>query len=340
MYRTFQSNDVVCNEGDKGEFLYLIVQGTVMEMENQLDNVVPIFLTKQKSKKSMRISGLDASSSKLLLHPPILFSEGHCFGEVAVITNTFHKFTIRAAESTILLCLPQQCLQEIFDRDRSRICELNIRMKRESVELEHLIGFPTGYNLVLRFAESEMASESLQFWWAAERFNEMMQCLKTDFDKMCNSFYSRHSSSDGNEVTLAKTINTMSLRKQRDETSGIIEMKLRELYDVANSIIKEFIVHGAEKQINIPGSMREEIEKSIEEWLEEINGEMNLNIAGIILAIAADLFQKSKKEVYELLKKDTYLRFKATNQFKEFVTSMKPYNRQRALSNLIGSSAL
>ena len=130
-----------------------------------------------------------------------------------------------------------------------------------------------------------------------------------------------------------------------------IEMNLKELHDVCRSILDKFVVDGAPLQVNLPGKMRIEVETLYREWVfgntnnsNNINNKTNQPPELIIdhsdsfkyiqsiedifdsasFVKVKDIFKRSKKEVYDLLKKDTYARLKLTTQFQEFIASVIP----------------
>ena len=75
---------------------------------------------------------------------------------------------------------------------------------------------------------------------------------------------------------------------------------------MANEIYHTYIKEGAEKQVNLPCSIRSEIEKTLKTSSEEEKIEINHN-----------LFDKAQNEIYQLMVRDNYVRFKRAPDFKE-----------------------
>lgn len=70
---------------------------------------------------------------------------------------------------------------------------------------------------------------------------------------------------------------------------------------VANNIFELFCKEGAIYQVNLPFSMRSSIEKSISQSV-----------------VNRDMFDESMHEIYKLMVRDNYARFKQTSEFREF----------------------
>ena len=79
--------------------------------------------------------------------------------------------------------------------------------------------------------------------------------------------------------------------------------------DNATRLYTDYISEKATLQVNIPGKMRQEILK-------------NLEAATASGGFPTSLFEPAEKEIYKLMVRDNYARFKKSPQFKEFFSSL------------------
>jgi len=146
---------------------------------------------------------------------------------------------------------------------------------------------------------------------------------------------------DADEVPpKVKTVSSSKFRKQNIAAQRAtpnpmqFESQLFEIHDVCKAIVEKFIAEGAPCQINIAYKMRIETENVFRDWsfvINEIRDKLSVERESVALeelevsyAKAKAIFEKPKKEVYELMQKDTYSRLKLTKEFKEFLEEMKP----------------
>ncbi|GMH84508.1 hypothetical protein TrST_g1302 [Triparma strigata] len=94
-----------------------------------------------------------------------------------------------------------------------------------------------------------------------------------------------------------------SVQEFRDLYDSLFEDEQEEAADDINElgmlIYQDFLVEGAKKEVNIPGKLR----KSIEATMKGISTEEKQ-------LIPADIFNKAQHEVYQLMNRDTFERFK------------------------------
>jgi hypothetical protein len=114
------------------------------------------------------------------------------------------------------------------------------------------------------------------------------------------------------------------------------------LVDHGHHVIDKFILPSAVECVNIPGKMRTATIENFSQWAQRVHKLMerastatqsHMDVSFVseeqeLLTIAADLFTASKKEIYQLLKKDSYVRFRATKPFADFIDGMTPYSKQ------------
>lgn len=150
-----------------------------------------------------------------------------------------------------------------------------------------------------------------------------------------------------------KVISSAKIRKQsiaaQRATSNPrqVESQLFEIHDVCKAIIEKFIAEGSPHQVNIAYKMRIETEAFFKEWSAAITDiRQKLSVAKESVEVdeleesyakAKAIFEKPKKEVYELMQKDTYSRLKHTKEFMEFLEEMKPIaTRERPSQSTFG----
>ena len=114
----------------------------------------------------------------------------------------------------------------------------------------------------------------------------------------------------------------------------------RGLLDFAQKIVSSHILENSPESVNIPGLMRTETMQKYSQWTEEVQrlliasekGKDSLSAVSDVearqLAAAKALFVAPKREIYNLLKKDSYMRFKGTIEFSDFITSFEPFSKQ------------
>jgi hypothetical protein len=80
--------------------------------------------------------------------------------------------------------------------------------------------------------------------------------------------------------------------------------------DVSNAAAKDlydkYISESAELQVNVPGKMRKQVNKLVA-------GEA---------AVGADIFEGCQTEIYKLMVRDNFARFKKTPEFKDFFENL------------------
>jgi hypothetical protein len=138
---------------------------------------------------------------------------------------------------------------------------MKIKMHGEDVDLEYLLSHPRGYQLFVDFLEKEHSSENIQFWHAADRFDEMHKRIWREYQQMESE---NKPSTDDNSATSAqqqrpseiKRIgSTASVRRGRRGSNPAIhtwkclENNIKELHDVCASIIEKYVVDGAMQQV-------------------------------------------------------------------------------------------
>lgn len=79
----------------------------------------------------------------------------------------------------------------------------------------------------------------------------------------------------------------------------------------AMALYTNYLAESAETQVNIPGKMRSEIKKALDEG-----------------GFDRTVFDRADMEIYKLMVRDNYARFKKSTEFKEFFVSLGIYINQ------------
>ena len=98
---------------------------------------------------------------------------GRYFGEVSLVTAAARSSTVITTSRTVLLSIDDKTFRSVLDRNTDHVAEMNIRLAGENVELIHILRHSAGYNAFMEFLEQEHSSESLLFWRAVDRYEEL-----------------------------------------------------------------------------------------------------------------------------------------------------------------------
>jgi hypothetical protein len=84
-------------------------------------------------------------------------------------------------EPTMLLALSKRVLDQIYNNNKAKLCEIRIRLMGADVTLNHVIDHPRGAELFLHYLVKEHAGENLQFYCAVDKFDSMCRDLKKQY---------------------------------------------------------------------------------------------------------------------------------------------------------------
>ncbi len=189
---------------------------------------------------------------------------GSYFGEMALGCDTPRSATVTVSgKKTILLSVDKESFLAIFASSKNALAEFTLRLLRKSAELKHVLDHTFGRSMFKNYLRRNFAEESIDLWIAANEY-------KSKFTNSDNG----SSDSDHNKEDLEK---------------------------IAKDIFATYINEDADKQANLPHSIRAPLEKSIEEG-----------------HIVEELFDPAINEIYNLMVRDNYARFKKAPDFIEF----------------------
>lgn len=81
----------------------------------------------------------------------------------------------------MVLALSKRVLDQIYNNNKAKLCEIRIRLMGTEVTLNHVIDHPRGADLFLQYLEKEHAAENLQFYCAVDKFDAMCRELKKQY---------------------------------------------------------------------------------------------------------------------------------------------------------------
>ena len=131
----------------------------------------------------------------------------------------------------------------------------------------------------------------------------------------------------------------------------VLDVGFAQLRDVVQDMMDQYVLEGSPNQVNLPGKMRVQLEKDVFSWLGTVrhlglgtreteweNGKegkegdngliegrrMSIGSTQKELVIPKEMFAKAKTECYMIMRKDTYARWRITDQFSDFFDNLKP----------------
>jgi hypothetical protein len=134
-----------------------------------------------------------------------------------------------------------------------------------------------------------------------------------------------------------------------NESILVIPLTPPRLRDVVQDMMDQYVVEGSRNQVNLPGKMRVQLEKDLFSWLgtvrhlglavretgweNEKEGKEgdNGHLEGRRMSegtgqkeIVKEMFSKAKTECYMIKRKDTFARWRTTDQFSNFFDNLQP----------------
>lgn len=199
-------------------------------------------------------------------------------------------------------------------------CEEKIREGGTAVAMEYVLMHPDAYKSFCGFLKIEMSAENIQFWHAVAQFEELCTVM-SGLDKSAKDGGSRsespsYSPSKARRGSVqSSSIQRMSSTISRDSTIRMQANAMSKVKDMACLIMAQYVSEGAVEQVNIPGPMRKETEASYKAWLESLRGSEEFD--------PLTIFAKAKREVFTLMKKDSFPRWKDTPEFLQLVEKLR-----------------
>ncbi len=258
-----EDGEVIFHEGDVGDRFYIIVNGSVRVDSSDMNT------KKEQLNASGDLEGKDNAEptpsrrDSNLKRSEHLYA-GSYFGEMALASDTPRSATVTVSgKKTILLSVDKESFLAIFASSKNALAEFTLRLLRKSAELKHVLDHTFGRSMFKNYMKRNFAEESIDLWIAANEY-------KNKFKRFNNG----SSDSDRSKEDLGK---------------------------MAKDIFDTFCNEDAERQANLPHTIRAPLEKSIQEG-----------------HIVEELFDPTINEIYNLMVRDNYARFKKAPDFQEF----------------------
>lgn len=243
-----------------------------------------------------------------------VFAGNVAFGEVCLIApvpSRYYGYSDSSAESVVLLNIPSHVFDEyVFQPELELDAQEQINAAGNDVDLVHVLRSSVGYKMFSEYLRNEMAVEGTHFWKGVDRYSSLLN--KIDLKDSATSV------GDFDDFLFSKCI------------------ELQSVCDVAFSLITHYINEGSSYQVNIPHTLRKQINKLFEEAVVACDSIMSaaqmmgpLSSASEIdvffskysntIQLFGNLFSKAKQEVYLLLREDSFKRWRKTTGFSAFI---------------------
>lgn len=82
----------------------------------------------------------------------------------------------------MVLCISKHVLEQIYNNNKTKLCEIRIRLLGGDVGLHHVIDHPRGSVLFQTYLDKELAGESLRFYCAVDRYDSMCRDLRKQYN--------------------------------------------------------------------------------------------------------------------------------------------------------------
>jgi CRP-like cAMP-binding protein len=226
---------------------------------------------------------------------------GQYFGEIALVMDTPRKATVTCLEGTVLLSINKQTFNKFFDGNPRALAEIQLRLLGERAELHSVLANPQSLSIFKEFLKAEHSEENIVFWEIA-----------VDFEKKF-----KKSDSDMNAVLEQESNRTLP--------------QLAEVIEIWDKYLQE----SSDLQVNISSKMRQEVEKLIsmvKSWSAGADVIMDGTATRGQLTSAMEavrrrtIFMDSKDEIYKLMVRDSYPRFKKHGKYCEFIKELGLYS--------------
>ena len=201
----------------------------------------------------------------------------------------------------------------------------------------------------------EHATENLFFWKAIERLEDLMlritkqeEQVRSGNAKTNRLNVVKGEGNTGFDVSGASKIkggNNPKSMRFKEESNISVDLQAKKVFlsgvsnvrEVVKSVMEEYVAEGSPSQVNLPGKLRVIVEKEVAAWLDStaVVADSHADFTAVDdrgLTLPKDLFTKAKTEAYMVMRKDTFARWRFTEEFSQFVSQLTPLTRQGSLN--------
>ncbi|GMH75066.1 hypothetical protein TrST_g4995 [Triparma strigata] len=226
---------------------------------------------------------------------------GQFFGEIALVMDSARKATVTTSESTVLLVIDKGTFRAFFNDNARALAEVQVRLLGEKAELHSLLSISASLEVFKDFLDAEHSGENVEFWECVTNFEEESK----------------------NDKFTAEDLLQQESRRTLPQL-----LMVEEIWD-------KYLREAAEHQVNISSKMRQAVQKKIEsmkKWSEGQDVIMDGTMTRKVLNLTMDeirkraIFHDAKEEIYKLMVRDSYPRFKKQEAYKNFIGSIGLYS--------------
>ena len=270
-------------------------------------------------------------------------SNGKYFGEIALVMDSPRKATVTAQEQTILLVINARTFKQFFEGNPHALAEVQIRMLGEKADLLSVLMIQRSRMLFREFLETEHAEENMVFWEAVDVFEvkfkqgdqSMEQILKEESERSIPQYAEvslledEHSRDEVRENGLQPPTYTIKLTHPIQFVWHLLRSAQ------AKILWEKYLKVGADLQVNISSKMRNNINKvltPVGKWMDGEDVINNGTASRKELETSCEFLRSrtvmndAKQEIYRLMVRDSYPRFKKSESFLNFIKDIGLYS--------------
>eukprot|EP00981_Chlorochromonas_danica_P002726 scaffold537_cov180-Ochromonas_danica.AAC.31 len=204
-------------------------------------------------------------------------ASGGILAPTALVTDGTYPSSSIALESTIVACISKRSLDQVYEKNKTKLAEICIRLAGQEVDLEHVVAHPTANGLLRDFLRKERSEENILFYNAVLQYEELLERLRL---YLTNSL----PISDWKKLLL---------RMQREEEEDDGDLTDR-LINKCDSLRSEF----SSPSLRIDGMKEEEAEEEAAEH-EKHSKELALNEAATSLKDMFQVIRSNSRSILE-----------------------------------------
>lgn len=286
---------------------------------------------------------------------------GDYFGEIALLTEQRRLATVSCKERTTLLELPKEhFLAQFASESPEASADFGLKLFKQNCELRHVLHHATGLNYFTDALEKEYSAENVHFWAAVNQFQKKFRpspdiavavsavedkegasggtspagaseskerpvgdTERNDADASAAALSSSAPGASGERPRMARSGTETRLEMEKatlNQTTFVAaatddrvmersaSIMLDRMKMAADAIYGEYVADSAPQQINIRSSVRKAIDARRK--ADDID---------------STLYDAAQEEIYKLMEKDNFARFRKGDTFKRLLEEVGSY---------------